>query len=81
MPSCDCVTLDGGQASSSRALALLNSSLGFFGSFWRSNGVRYPTEMIKDVHLDRDRSENLVLLPAIGENSLFDHVFDDQLRL
>jgi len=37
--------------------------------------------MVQDVNFDRNGSKNLVLLPAIGENPLFDDVLDDEFRL
>lgn len=37
--------------------------------------------MVEDVHLDRDGTEDLVLLPAVGENPLLDDVLDNKLRL
>lgn len=33
------------------------------------------------MHLDRNRTENLVLFPAVGQNALLDDVFDDELGL
>jgi len=43
--------------------------------------VRHAPQVVEDVHLDRDRPEDLVLLPAVGEDALLDDVLDDELGL
>lgn len=47
----------------------------------RSRHVRNTAQMIQNVNFNRDRSKNLMLLPAIRQDPLLDHTFDDQLRL
>lgn len=47
----------------------------------RSRFVRDSSQVVEDVHLDRDRAEDLVLLPAVGEDPLLDDVLDDQFGL
>jgi len=47
----------------------------------RSRLVRYSSKMVEDVNFDRNGSKNLVLLPAIGENPLFDNILDNEFRL
>lgn len=37
--------------------------------------------MVKHVHFDGDRAQDLVLLPAISEDALLDDVLDHELRL
>jgi hypothetical protein len=37
--------------------------------------------VVEDVHLDRDWAEDLVLLPAVGEDPLLDDVLDDEFGL
>lgn len=47
----------------------------------RTRHERNSSQVIQHVNLDRDRSEDLVLLPAVGEDPLFDDILDDQFRL
>lgn len=47
----------------------------------RPRFVRHAPQVVEDVHFDRDRAEDLVLLPAVGEDPLLDDVLDDQLGL
>ena len=47
----------------------------------RSRFVRDSSKVVEDVHLDRDRAEDLVLLPAVGEDPLLDDVLDDEFGL